>query len=104
VLVRKNDAALAGSRKTGLLFSGPVDWVERKRLLWAVLELDVTRLKGFMTGAAVVRGRVMDWRRNGRMWRRFILVWCYGLKRLEAKIMESKYELGSIRDMYKVKE
>lgn len=80
MLVRKNVAALAGSRKTGLLFKGPVDWVERKRLLWAVLELDVTRLKGFRTGTAVVRGR-----RNRRIGRRFILgfVWSvcgFGLK------------------------
>lgn len=73
VLVRWNVAALEGSRKTGLLFKGPVDWVERKRPLVEGLVLEVMRLKleGVVTGAAVVR-RV--WRRRGRrVGRRFIV-------------------------------
>ena len=45
VFVRWKDPALEGSRKTGLLFRGPVDWVERKRPLLEGLVLEVMRLK-----------------------------------------------------------
>lgn len=73
VLVRWKDAALEGSRKTGMLFRGLVDCVERKRPSVEGLVLEVMRLKleEFVTGAAVVR-RV--WRRTGRrVGRRFIV-------------------------------